>query len=208
MRVPTRCVGRFPVNSGAWRSAGNRPASWTADEEVRRGRLRLGFPPMAFTGRALGLDVGTKTVGLALSDELGWTAQGLKTLRRTKLKEDVAHIAALCEARGVTQIIAGLPLNMDASEGPRAQATRSFASALEKATGLPVTFWDERLTTVAANRTLLEADVSRARRREVVDQLAAQLILQGWMDAQQHRAGAASTHADDFDYPEDSEPST
>lgn len=158
---------------------------------------------MALNGRALGLDVGTKTVGLALSDELGWTAQGLRTLRRTRPREDIAHIAALCDEKGVRHIIAGLPLNMDGSEGPRAEATRTFAAALEKATGISVEFWDERLTTVAANRTLLEADVSRAKRREVVDQLAAQLILQGWMDARQQPAFAA--HADDYDYPEDPE---
>lgn len=158
---------------------------------------------MAPTGRALGLDVGTKTVGLAMSDELGWTAQGLKTLRRTRTRDDLAHLVALCREHGVTQIIAGLPLNMDGSEGPRAEATRAFVGALESATGVPAIYWDERLTTVAAQRTLLEADVSRAKRKEVIDQLAAQLILQGWMDAQRSHA---DVHADDFDYPDDLEP--
>lgn len=159
---------------------------------------------MALLGRALGLDVGTKTVGLALSDEMGWTAQGLKTLRRTRLRDDVRAIAKICSEHGVARIVSGLPLNMDGSEGPRAEATRAFTAVLEQATGLPIEFWDERLTTVAAEQVLLQADVSRAKRREVIDQLAAQLILQGWMDAQQQRD--VSAHADDYDLPDDSEP--
>ncbi|MGQ0506772.1 MAG: Holliday junction resolvase RuvX [Myxococcaceae bacterium] len=134
--------------------------------------------------RAMGLDFGTKTVGVAIADELGITAQGVTTVRRTNLKTDVAQLKALVGARGVTRIILGLPLNMDGSEGPRAEASRTFAQTLERELALPVELWDERLTTVAAQRTLLEADVSRAKRKQVVDQLAAVLILQGWLDSQ------------------------
>lgn len=135
----------------------------------------------------MGLDVGTKTVGIAVSDALGITAQGVTTLRRQNIREDLAALKRLCEAHEVSTLVVGLPLNMDGSEGPRAEASRRFGEAAAKATGLPVLYWDERLTTVAAQRVLLEADVSRKKRREVVDQLAAQLILQGWMDAQPGR---------------------
>jgi len=134
--------------------------------------------------RALGLDLGTKTVGIAVTDELALTAQGITTLERTNLKATVSAIKALAVEYAVDRFVLGLPLNMDGSEGPRAEATRKFGAALEAATALPVIYWDERLTTVAANRVLLEADLSRKKRREVVDQVAASLILQGWLDAQ------------------------
>lgn len=143
----------------------------------------LGYP----TVRALGLDLGTKTIGLAVSDELGLTAQGLPTLRRQSLKKDLNTLAALARSRGVDRVILGLPLNMDGTEGPRAEATRRFGDRLAELTGLPVIYWDERLTTVAAQRALLEADLSRRQRREVIDQVAASLILQGWLDAQAPR---------------------
>lgn len=133
--------------------------------------------------RAMGLDLGTKTIGVAVSDELGITAQAVTTVRRQGLARDLAALKALIDERGVTQLVLGLPLNMDGSEGPRAQATRKFGEALEKATGLPLHYQDERLTTVEAERALLEGNVSRARRKEVIDQLAAQLILQGWLEA-------------------------
>ena len=135
--------------------------------------------------RTMGLDVGTKTVGVALSDELGWTGQALTTVRRTNLKADLAALKKIVQAHEVTRAVVGLPLNMDGSEGPRAQASREFARALEERLGLSVVLWDERLTTVAAERALLEADVSRQKRRQVIDQVAAALILQGWLDAQQ-----------------------
>jgi len=135
--------------------------------------------------RTLGLDVGTKTIGVAVSDGLGFTAQGVTTVRRTNLKADFAALKALVQEHEGERFVVGLPLNMDGSEGPRAEASRKFAQQLQSALGLPVEFWDERLSTMAATRTLLEADVSRAKRREVIDQMAAQFILQGWLDARQ-----------------------
>ena len=142
--------------------------------------------------RTLGLDVGTKTIGVAASDALGLTAQTVTTVRRTQLKADLAALAALVREYEAERFVVGLPLNMDGSEGPRAEATRRFVTALTEALGLPVELWDERLSTVAAQRTLLEADLSRAKRREVIDQMAAQFILQGWLDARR------PAHADDF----------
>jgi putative Holliday junction resolvase len=135
--------------------------------------------------RTLGLDVGTKTIGVAASDALGLTAQAITTVRRTSLKADLAALAELVREYEVERFVVGLPLNMDGTEGPRAEATRRFVEALTQALGLPVEFWDERLSTVAATRTLLEADLSRAKRRQVIDQMAAQFILQGWLDSRQ-----------------------
>lgn len=133
--------------------------------------------------RTFGLDVGTKTVGVAVSDSLGFTAQSLTTLRRTHLKADLALLGQWAKEQEVSHCVVGLPLNMDGSEGPRAQASREFAAAVEQRLGLTVELWDERLSTVAAERTLLEADLSRAKRRKLIDQMAAQFILQGWLDA-------------------------
>lgn len=134
--------------------------------------------------RALGLDLGTKTIGLAVSDELGITAQGLTTLERRGPRKDLDALIQRVEEYGVDRFIIGLPLNMDGTEGPRAEATRKFGVALEAATKLPIIYWDERLTTVAAQRALIEGDVSRKKRKEVIDQVAAVLILQGWLDSQ------------------------
>ena len=134
--------------------------------------------------RAMGLDVGTKTVGVAVADELGITAQPITVIRRSNLKADLAELIRLAQDREVDRFVLGLPLNMDGSEGPRALATRKFGDALAKASNLTIIYQDERLTTVAAERSLLEADVSRSKRREVIDQVAASLILQGWLDAQ------------------------
>lgn len=142
----------------------------------------------------MGLDVGTKTVGVALADELGFTAQSHSTVRRTNMRTDLAELLALVKEHGVTTVVIGLPLNMDGSEGPRAEASRHFAKALQDHGGPPVEFWDERLSTVAAQRVLLEADLSREKRKKVIDQLAAAYILQGWLDA--HRA---PTDNDDWD---------
>ncbi|MFP2908187.1 Holliday junction resolvase RuvX [Pyxidicoccus sp. 3LFB2] len=150
--------------------------------------------------RTMGLDLGTKTIGVAVSDGLGLTAQGVTTVRRTSLKADLAALSALAKEHEVSRVVLGFPLNMDGSEGPRAEASRKFAETLGSALGVPVELWDERLSTVAATRTLLEADVSRARRREVIDQVAAQFILQGWLDA--HRAPESAYHADDDYDPE------
>ncbi|MDC0709832.1 Holliday junction resolvase RuvX [Stigmatella sp. ncwal1] len=146
--------------------------------------------------RTLGLDLGTKTIGVAVSDGLGLTAQALTTVRRTNLKADLAALAGLAREHEASRIVLGLPLNMDGSEGPRAEASRKFADTLSQTLELPVEFWDERLSTVAAERTLLEADLTRAKRKQVIDQMAAQFILQGWLDA--HRL-ATDTHADDYD---------
>jgi putative Holliday junction resolvase len=146
--------------------------------------------------RTMGLDVGTKTVGVAVSDGLGLTAQAITTVRRTNLKADLAALTELAREHEVSRVVVGLPLNMDGTEGPRAEASRKFAEAVGQALGVPVEFWDERLSTVAAERTLLEADLTRARRRQVIDQVAAQFILQGWLDA---RRSTADIHADDFD---------
>jgi putative Holliday junction resolvase len=133
--------------------------------------------------RILGLDVGSKTVGVAVSDPLGITAQGVTTLRRKSAKGDVADVKRLAAEYEASRVVVGLPLNMDGSEGPRAAASRAFGDAVSEATGLPVEYQDERLSTVAAERVLLEGDVSRKKRREVIDRLAAQIILQAWLDA-------------------------
>ncbi len=133
--------------------------------------------------RAFGLDVGTKTVGVALSDPLGMTAQTLSTLRRTGLRSDLAALRRLAEDHQVTRAVVGLPLNMDGTEGASAARSRAFGEALAKALDIPVEYWDERLSTVAANRALRESTLSHQRRKAVVDQVAAAFILQGWLDA-------------------------
>jgi putative Holliday junction resolvase len=137
---------------------------------------------LARDARVIGIDVGTKTLGLALSDATRNIASALVTLRRSRLADDLKRLLELATRHGVGGFVVGLPLNLDGSEGPRAQATRAFARNLGRATELPVAYWDERLTTVAAERTLLEADLSRRRRAEVIDKVAATLILQGALD--------------------------
>ena len=144
--------------------------------------------------RALGLDLGTKTIGLAVSDELGITAQGLPTLERRGPRKDLEALAERVAEFSIDRFVLGLPLNMDGSEGPRAEFTRKFGSSLEEVTKLPVIYWDERLTTVAAHRSLSEIDASRKKRKEVIDQVAAVLILQGWLDSQRP---VQSGHGDD-----------
>lgn len=131
----------------------------------------------------MGLDLGTKTIGVAISDALGMTAQPITTVRRTNLKADLQALRVLAEERDVTHVVIGMPFNMDGSEGPRAEATRQFAGTVEKQLGLTVELWDERLSTVSAQRVLLEADMSRERRKKVVDTVAAAIILQGWLEA-------------------------
>jgi putative holliday junction resolvase len=129
-----------------------------------------------------GLDFGEKTIGIAISDLRRQVATPVETLRRVKFTQDAAKLLDLLAKRGAFGIVLGLPLNMDGSEGPRVQATRAFARNLSSLTDLPVTYWDERLSTVAATRALLEADASRAKRREVIDAVAAGYILQGALD--------------------------
>jgi putative Holliday junction resolvase len=129
-----------------------------------------------------GLDLGDKTIGVAISDLRRSVATPVLTIRRVKFTEDAAQLLALLTDRGAQGIILGLPLNMDGSAGPRVQSTQAFARNLTKLTDLPITFWDERLSTVAATRALLEADTSRKRRAELVDHIAAAYILQGALD--------------------------
>jgi putative Holliday junction resolvase len=145
--------------------------------------------------RLLGLDVGAKTVGLALSDRGLTVASPLETLRRGKLADDVAALSDLCQARTVGGLVVGLPVNMDGSEGPRCQSVRQFVANLaEHGLDLPAAFWDERLSTAAVERLLIaEADMTRKRRGEVVDKMAAAYIMQGALDAlaAQRRSGPA-----------------
>lgn len=132
--------------------------------------------------RLMGFDLGTKTIGLSLSDIERRIATSLETIRRTKFTNDAKRIIELARLHDIGGFIIGLPLNMDGSEGPRVQATRAFVRNLAQLTPIPVVLWDERLTTVAVTRTLLEADTSRARRGEIVDKVAAAYILQGALD--------------------------
>jgi putative Holliday junction resolvase len=130
----------------------------------------------------MGLDLGDKTIGVAVSDSMLSVASPLETVRRRKFTLDAARLAELISARNIAGIVLGLPRNMDGSEGPRCQSTRAFARNFVRLTPLPITFWDERLSTVAAERALLEADTSRRRRAEVIDHVAASYILQGLLD--------------------------
>ncbi|WP_424986417.1 Holliday junction resolvase RuvX [Microbulbifer sp. S227A] len=147
------------------------------------GDFAAACPPM----RALiGLDLGDKTIGVALSDRLGATATPVETIKRRKFTLDAERLMQIIDDREVGAILLGLPRNMDGSEGPRCQSTRAFARNLGRLTELPIGFWDERLSTVAAERALLEADTSRKRRAEVIDHVAASYILQGALDRMRH----------------------
>ncbi|SOB99569.1 Holliday junction resolvase RuvX [Rhodobacter maris] len=137
-------------------------------------------------GALAGLDLGTKTLGVSVSDTLRSIATPLRTIRREKFTLDAAELLKIVAEREIVGLVLGLPVNMDGSEGPRAQSTRAFARNLEKLTPLPITFWDERLSTVAAERAMLEADLSRKRRAELVDHVAAGFILQGALDRLGH----------------------
>jgi len=133
-------------------------------------------------GAVAGLDLGTKTLGVSVSDTLRGVATPLRTIRREKFTLDAAQLLEIVAERALVGLVLGLPVNMDGSEGPRAQSTRAFARNLEKLTALPIAFWDERLSTVAAERAMLEADLSRKRRAELIDHVAAGFILQGALD--------------------------
>ena len=137
-------------------------------------------------GAIAGLDLGTVTIGVAVSDLMRSVATPLETIKRKKFGLDAARLLEITDARQIRGLVLGLPRNMDGSEGPRCQATRAFARNLERLTDLPVTYWDERLSTVAAERALLEADTSRKRRAEVIDHVAASYILQGMLDRLAH----------------------
>jgi putative Holliday junction resolvase len=133
-------------------------------------------------GALIGLDLGTKTIGVAASDPDRRLATGVETVARSKFTEDAARLIALAAERSAIGFVLGLPLNMDGSEGPRAQSTRAFARNFSRLTELPIALWDERLSTAAVERELIAADMRRARRDEVIDQHAAAFILQGALD--------------------------
>lgn len=134
--------------------------------------------------RILCLDVGSKTIGVAVSDPFGWTAQGVKTIERRGMAADFREIEALTRELQVEKILVGLPLMMNGTEGDQAAAVRAFAEKMGEHAGVPVLFWDERLSTVGAERGLLEADLSREKRKKVINKMAAIHILQGFLDSQ------------------------
>ena len=137
------------------------------------------IPP---AGKILGLDLGTKTIGVAISDGMRYSATPLETIKRTKFTQDAERIIELVAENNAVALILGLPLNMDGTEGPRVQSTRAFARNLAQKLALPIAFWDERLSTAAVTRMMIDADLRRDRRAEVVDKLAASYILQGALD--------------------------
>lgn len=139
-------------------------------------------PLLPARGALIGLDLGTKTIGVAVSDPDRRLATGVETIQRTKFSVDATRVLALAAERKVVGIVLGLPINMDGSEGPRSQSTRSFARNLAKLTELPIALWDERLSTAAVERELIAADASRTKRKAVIDQHAAAYILQGALD--------------------------
>lgn len=140
------------------------------------------FADLIVPGRLIGIDAGTKTLGLALSDVTRTIASALETIRRTKFRDDAKRLLDLARDHAIQGFVLGLPANLDGSEGPRAQATRAFARNLNALSPLPILLWDERLTTAEAERMLIAADTSRKRRADVIDKLAATLILQGALD--------------------------
>ncbi|NDD33002.1 MAG: Holliday junction resolvase RuvX [Rhodobacteraceae bacterium] len=141
------------------------------------------LPPLS---PLIGLDLGTKTIGIAVSDTFLSVATPLETIKRKKFSIDAEAVIAIINTRGIAGMVLGLPRNMDGSEGPRCQATRAFARNFERLHDMPIAFWDERLSTVAAEKALLEADTTRKRRSEVIDHVAASYILQGTLDRIQH----------------------
>jgi putative holliday junction resolvase len=170
-------------------------AGLTAGISVRRAKAEGGGKILAVAdfaialpagARLIGIDLGTKTLGLALSDVTRTIASGLTTLARGKFASDARQLLDLVGQLGVGGLVLGLPLNLNGTEGPRAQATRAFARNLMRLTPLPLMLWDERLTTAAAKKALLESDASRKRRAEVIDKVAATLILQSALDRLRH----------------------
>lgn len=132
--------------------------------------------------RILGLDVGSKTIGVAISDPLGYTAQGITTIRRTKKEVDIEEVKKLCVEYSVETIVVGLPKNMNGSIGESGERMLELCEVLREATGIEVDTWDERLTTVAAHKSMIEGDLSRGKRKKIVDKIAATFILQGYLD--------------------------
>ncbi|HJH10790.1 MAG TPA: Holliday junction resolvase RuvX [Metalysinibacillus jejuensis] len=135
--------------------------------------------------KVMGLDVGTKTVGVAISDAFGWTAQGIETIKINEEKGEfgMARIAELVKEHNVTSFVVGYPKNMNNTIGPRGEASEAYKALLEETFSRPVVLWDERLTTMAAERVLIDADVSRKKRKQVIDKMAAVMILQGYLDS-------------------------
>jgi putative holliday junction resolvase len=160
-----------------------KPQAGTCDVEF--------FRDLPRGARLLGLDLGTKTIGLALSDVERRIATPLETIKRTKFTADTERLKAIVARFAVAGLVIGLPLNMDGSEGPRVQSTRAFVRHLAPILGLPIAYWDERLSTAAVTRALLDADASRARRGELVDKMAAAYILQGALDRVQQSKRAS-----------------
>lgn len=140
---------------------------------------------MRHSMRILGLDLGSKTLGVAVSDELGWTAQGIETIKINEEGRDynLARLSEIMNERSVDKIVLGMPKNMNGTIGPRAEASQKFAEILTKKFNVPVILWDERLTTMAAEKMLISADVSRKKRKQVIDKMAAVMILQGYLDS-------------------------
>ncbi|MBA9025537.1 MULTISPECIES: Holliday junction resolvase RuvX [Bacillaceae] len=136
--------------------------------------------------RTMGLDLGSKTLGVAISDAMGWTAQGIETIKINEAQKDfgLKRLGQLIEEYEVSAIVIGFPKNMNGTIGPRGEASQAFAKRLEDKFKLPTRLWDERLSTMAAERVLLEADVSRSKRKQVIDKMAAVMILQGFLDSQ------------------------
>lgn len=132
--------------------------------------------------RILGLDVGDRTIGVAVSDLMGWTAQGLEVIKRTDEKQDLQRLQEIVEQYEVESIVIGLPKNMNGTVGPQGEKVQRFAEKIKDTLNLSLEFWDERLTTVAAEKLLIGADVSRGKRKKVIDKMAAALILQGYLD--------------------------
>lgn len=133
--------------------------------------------------RILGLDVGDRTIGIAVSDPLGFTAQGVTTVNRKNNEYDINELIRICKEYSVEMIVCGLPKNMNGTLGEQSQKVLDFCNLLEKNIGIPIKMWDERLTTAAANRAMLEANLSRAKRKKIVDKIAATYILQGYLDS-------------------------
>jgi putative Holliday junction resolvase len=160
---------------------GNPPDGGTVARGVTVGDAAV-FRDLLAAGRLIGIDAGTKTLGLALSDVTRSVASALETIRRQKFTVDAKRLLEIAGEQKVAGFVLGLPINLNGSEGPRAQATRALARNLNGLSPLPILLWDERLTSVEAERMLIAADTSRARRAEVIDKLAATLILQGALD--------------------------
>lgn len=137
-------------------------------------------------GRIMGLDIGDKTIGVAVSDIMGITAQGVTTIKRIGKKKDIEAIKKIIEEKQVNKIVSGLPKNMNGTVGPQGEKVQKFCELLKEETNLPIEFWDERLSTVAAERSLIEGNVRRENRKKVIDMLAAVIILQGYLDLQRN----------------------